>query len=764
MSETSSRASFEQGQNATVSAQGPAGRAVSEKAARQRIILATGGILIALALAVALLRLQRLSAYPQGIQSDEGPDGVYALQVLEGEHAVFFPEAASGREWMGVYTIALTTSFLGRTLLAFRLPTALASAGTVFAVFWLGRLLFGRDENGQVTPWRGLMIGGVGAGLLAVSLGQTIIGRASLRANFLPLLLALCFALLWWGWSASGQQQRWWRIALAGVCAGLLPYTYIPSRFTPFLFLFFGLSFLWPWEGDEDREEGSGRRSRSSHFSLRVSRLRAELPWAGIFVGVTGLVAAPILIHFALHPEHFLMRSREVWLLRGDQGNAFGSFLGNVWEYMLVFGIRGDPNWRHNFAGQSMLKPWEAIFFWLAVGIAVWRWKRPAYRLLLLWLGVLLLPAMLSRDDIVPHFLRMMGATPAVYLLTAAGLWEALRFLWERRNAIQWPAMQVFGQKENRVAIALGIAVSGLILVQGVFTYRTYFQTWATLPEVYEANETEWTELARTLNARPPEPDAVYLVPYTISEHYSFEYLYGDTAPADVISASVPYLPKELETALAAKENPATVKFVDWDDDRVSGDTLAEQHAVVLLGKYGRYEGAEAYDSFQIHTFTGIDLDRPWAFYEDLESRAVHYDGGISLIGLASGQGEEQLSTEEPLSLGAERALWVALRWQTAPGLEIDYSISVRVHDAEGGRVYQKDAVLLDARHWRTGRWTEEEPVDTVFYLDIPADLPRGDYELRLIVYDAATLSPTVELGVWEPEVVLARLRLVEGG
>ena len=771
---------------ASSSTQGPNDSAGPERAERLRLTLVTGAILLALALIVVVLRLQRLDELPPGLNRDEGIDGALALQVLEGEHAIFFP-VDQGREPSAIYALALSTILFGRTLLAMHLPTALGSAGLVFAVFWLGRLLFGRDDGGRATPWRGLLIGGVGAGLMAVSVSQTIIGRTSYnKVTHMPLLLALCMALLWWGWSkaeqrpssgdappgaasagdgaGAGRQRSWWRIVLAGVCAGLLPYTYIPARFTPFLFLLFGLSFLLPWEGDEDREEGSGRRSRSSHFSLRVSRLRAELPWAGIFVGVTGLVAAPILVHFALHPEHFLMRSREVWLLRGDQGNAFGAFLGNVWEYMLVFGIRGDPNWRHNFAGQSMLKPWEAIFFWLAVGIAVWRWKRPAYRLLLLWLGVLLLPAMLSRDDIVPHFLRMMGATPAVYLLTAAGLWEALRFLWERRNAIQWPAMQVFGQKENRVAIALGIAVSGLILVQGVFTYRTYFQTWATLPEVYEANETEWAELARTLNARPPEPDAVYLVPYTISEHYSFEYLYGDTVPADVISASVPYLPKELETALAAKENPATVKFVDWDNDRVSGDTLAEQHAVVLLGKYGRYEGAEAYDSFQIHTFTGIDLDRPWAFYEDLEPRAVHYDGGISLIGLASGQGEEQLSTEEPLSLGAERALWVALRWQTAPGLEIDYSISVRVHDAEGGRVYQKDAVLLDARHWRTGRWTEEEPVDTVFYLDIPADLPRGDYELRLIVYDAATLSPTVELGVWEPEVVLARLRLVEGG
>ena len=150
-----------------------------------------GGILLALALAVVLRCVfHRLSELPSGIQSDEGPNGVYALRVLQGEHAIFFPEKASGREAMGVYTIALTTSLLGRTLLAFRLPTALASVGTVFVVFWLGRLLFGRDDRfdcaprqgapERATPWRGLLVGGVGAGLLAVSLGQTIIGRASL--------------------------------------------------------------------------------------------------------------------------------------------------------------------------------------------------------------------------------------------------------------------------------------------------------------------------------------------------------------------------------------------------------------------------------------------------------------------------------------------------------------------------------------------------------------------------------------------------------
>lgn len=705
----------------------------------RRLRLVAGAVLLALALAVVALRLQRLDELPMGLNRDEGIDGALALQVLRGEHAIFFP-VDQGREPSAIYALALSTILFGRTLLAMHLPTALGSAGLVFAVFWLGRVLFGRDEGGRPTRWRGLLIGGVGAGLMAVSVSQTIIGRTSYnKVTHMPLLLVLAFALLWQGW----RERSWWRIVLAGICTGLLPYTYIPARFTPFLFLLLGLSFLFP----------IGSFSRA--------RVRREVPWAAAFIGVAALVAAPILFHFALHPEHFLMRSREVWLLRGGQGDAFRSFLGNVWDHLLVFGIRGDPNWRHNFAGQSMLRPWEAIFFWLGAGMAIWRWRRPAYRLLLLWLGVLLLPAMLSRDDILPHFLRMMGATPVIYLLAAVGLWEAVQFFWARRDGLR---LQAVGQMGNRIAVGLGLVLGGMILVQGAFTYRTYFQTWANLPVVYEANETEWAELARTLNARPPDPGVVYLLPYTISEHFSFQYLYAGSAPVDVIAASVPYLPQELESALGAMGNPATVKFVDWANDRVSGDTLAEQHAVVLLGKYGRYEGAEEHGSFRIHTFSGMATDRPWTFYEYLESRTVDYDGGISLKGFATGQGEGQLNTEEALSLVEGGALWLAMQWQTAPGLEIDYAVSLRLHDSEGGRVYQKDSVLLNSRHRRTGRWLAEEPVDTVFYLDIPTDLPPGDYELRLVVYDSATLSPTVELGVWEAEVALAQVRLGDGG
>ena len=246
-------------------AQSSNGAAGFAKHERLFLALAAGGIVLALALAVLLLRLQRLDELPPGIASDEGSNGMDALRVLQGEHAVFYPEKGGGRETLGFYAIALSILFLGRTPLAIHLPSALASSGTILVVFWLGRLFFGRDENGQATPWRGLLVGGAGAGLLAVSIGQTVIGRTAYRGNFLPVFLCLCLALLWWGWPRTVQKWGrhggvWWRIALAGACAGLLLYTYIPARFAPLLFFLFGLSFLLPYLAVAKHNDGANSR------------------------------------------------------------------------------------------------------------------------------------------------------------------------------------------------------------------------------------------------------------------------------------------------------------------------------------------------------------------------------------------------------------------------------------------------------------------------------------------------------------------------
>ena len=449
-----------------------------------------------------------------------------------------------------------------------------------------------------------------------------------------------------------------------------------------------------------------------------------------------------------------------------SQGNPLGTFLVNVWDHLSVLGFRGDPNWRDNYAGQPMLNPWEAFFFWLGVGMAVWRWqRRPVYRLLLLWLAVLILPATLALDNMSPNTMRMIGAAPAIYLLVGVGMWEAFQFLRERCRALPWRASLIFQENNTRAAIAVGAVVIGLILVQGVITYRTYFQKWAAAPEVNELYKTMWIELARTLNAQPSDTDMVYLIP-GIEGDNGFEYLYVGSAPVHVIPTHTVHLnmtnlPKNIESTLAAMENLSTVKVVEakigsyWiEDDSVPFD--------FLLRKYGRYVGSDEFAGFRVHNYVDISLGRPWTFYEYLEPLTVHYDGGISLHGLALGQGEEQLSSQQLFNLGEDRSLWMGLQWQTSPGLDSDYAISLRLYNAEGERAYQKDHVLRNPHLVPTSQWSADDVVDTLFHFGFPADLQAGDYELRQIVYNIENLIPTVEIGVWEPELTLARLRVAE--
>ena len=147
---------------------------------------------------------------------------------------------------------------------------------------------------------------------------------------------------------------------------------------------------------------------------------------------------------------------------------------------------------------------------------------------------------------------------------------------------------------------------------------------------------------------------------------------------------------------------------------------------------------------------------------ERQQSAEVNYDGGIDLLEYQLEQGDERLSTRETIVLRQDFPLRVGMRWQTGLEMQVDYAISLRLYDENGSKVLHQDEVLADLESRATSKWSENDPVDTWFDLEIPAGLPPGVYELRLVVYNVETLTPTVKIDVWEPDVLLASMSLGE--
>ena len=266
--------------------------------------------------------------------------------------------------------------------------------------------------------------------------------------------------------------------------------------------------------------------------------------------------------------------------------------------------------------------------------------------------------------------------------------------------------------------------------------------------------------LAQALEQETADGETVYLFP-GFQNHRTVRYhiLSQGIAPAHVIPMDAPNLARTVETELLESSEADTIKLVEWKSESRWIVDDAEALAF-LLTKYGRYLGTDDYDDFTVHNYADISFERPWVLYEQLEPLIVNYDGGIALQGLAFGHDAEQLSLGQLLDLGPERSLWGVLRWLTEPGLDTDYAISLRLYNAEGERSYQQDYVLWSPIHLPTSHWSPHLPVETMPLLHFPPDLPPGEYELRLVVYDFETQVPAVQIDVWETEFTLAKVRL----
>jgi len=231
----------------------------------------------------------------------------------------------------------------------------------------------------------------------------------------------------------------------------------------------------------------------------------------GLLLGAVAafVVTAPLLFVLIADPDVGALRMRQVWLL--NRAEPLPLFWRQFKEHLLMFGVTGDPIWVHNLPGRTPVFPALALFFWLAVIVG---WRRPATRLLILSVAVMLWPGILvvSNTPVPPDQLRVLNVAAPTFLLVAAGL--------------TWLSQQKRPLGSYQRPFTIGLACV-LLLGDGGLSWRDY-QRWQTARETYEQLDADMTILAQDILK---QPDKLFIIPVGAvwdefaTGHWTIDYL-----------------------------------------------------------------------------------------------------------------------------------------------------------------------------------------------------------------------------------------------
>ena len=420
--------------------------------------------LAAILIVAACFRFYQLSEVPPGLTHDEANNAHDAAGVLAGVRPIYFP-TGYGHEPLYTYLVALISVPSGVTNVTLRLTTALCGLGVVLSSYLLARRAFDR--------WVALAT----ATGLALSFWPVFSHRQGLRSVTLPLLFVPAIFFLWRGFSKEGRFRDW---ALAGLFAGGTFYTYMASRAMSPAFVAFAI------------------------YLAIFHRAMWRRAWRGLLLMlfIAAAVTAPLAIYLTTHPGHEVrLRQLAEPLTQARQGN-FRPLTGNLIEALKTFSFVGDTHPRYNLPGRPVFDSLTSIFFYMGLGLALWRWRQPAYAFLLLWLFAGLVPSLVT--GAMTSVQRMMGAQPAVYLTLALGAVEAARWLRARGRLARW-------------AVVAGVTM--LVGLNAWLTYSDYFVTWAAEPDVREVYHTNLREIARYLDEQLDSGSIAISTEYPLAYH-----------------------------------------------------------------------------------------------------------------------------------------------------------------------------------------------------------------------------------------------------
>ncbi len=398
----------------------------------------------------AFLRFYKLNEIPFGLFPDEAANGLDAIGILEGKHAIFFP-ANGGREPLFIYLIALSFKLLGISSFSIRFTSAIIGLLTILVVYLLIKELFNN------------FVALLTAYFLATSHWHLIISRDGFRAILVPLFLSLVLLLL----LKALKSKKFFYFLGLGFILGLGFYTY-PAYWT----ILFIVGFYLLLE-----------KSAIDFKALKFKFLTTFLTFL--------LTIFPLLIFLIHNPKAVIGRPYGVSIFKNFK---IEQFLINLKKTILQFSFQGDLNFRHNFANYPMLGYFLGFLFVLGLALFLINLYQKKYAFVLALLFFTLLPQIFSIENI-PHGLRSLGSLPIALLIVSFLIFSVYQRI-----------------KFNKIFIYGFSLVLSFILGFNLYqTYDLYFNKWANSFYVLNAYSEDLVKISDFLLELKPK-EKVYIL------------------------------------------------------------------------------------------------------------------------------------------------------------------------------------------------------------------------------------------------------------
>lgn len=621
-----------------------------------------------------VLRFFALDQFPPGVQHDEVFIADFAQTILQGQYPIFF-ELNRGNEPLFMYFTAAVFKVFGESVWTLRGAAALCGVCALVLTYLFARDLFSFEFESPKAPsdagrTRGNFIGLITVAGATFSFWSLYESRIGLHTITTYLFAAATFYLFWRGWT----RRQAWLLLLSGVFAGLATYTYRSGIFVPAALLVFVL------------------------YTLLLYRKQWSKNWWTIpliFV-IAALIYAPLLNFITTHPETALARLGD---LSGDmdalrQGNPL-PMLNNAMRVFGMFGVSGDPEWRYNVALRPIFDPLWAVLFYAGIAVGVWRIKHAAYAFVLIWLGVMLLPSILSGSDLSQH--RAVGAIGAAFIVPALALDEIRAF--------------ALGRWGRSGSIAVGAGVALLILLAAVGGINAYFVTWPNNPEVRLIQRADLAAAARWLDVHQGDAGALVSAEFANDlDRGSFNLVARSHDRAQFFQGSDTFV-------LPARRNAYIVN--------TRSGPIAESFAKSFLQDAPVFESklADGTPEVQIYELT------------EQEFQILRTTRGLNSVGRTQ---DEQIKIQDvylPQNVRSGETLDAQVWWQIASPQVTDTDGLKWVGELKDDHAYAwSDAPSMG---YTPSQWQRDDMVVTRLPLAIPPDAPPQDYTFHLVLSSA---------------------------